>query len=554
MPNIPEFQRERFASSLVGTPGEDRSGQIIGQAVTKAAGQIENAAFDIAVKRQKAMDDSLATRVSTDLRIAADAAAAQHDVDYANFDGAPDERSAKTRPVYEDLVTQQLAKVQSPGARRQIEAFGQELIGTYTINEAKRGRINQGVLAAKNTLATVNTLSIEAANVARNASLSPTQQFMAVQGLLQQGEAAYQSGFEAYSVDDRHKLVKQIPESISKSFLMNLVTDNPEDVKGFLESGMFDSVLDPKERKSLMDDAAAAIPKAIERRELRALQDTVSGDLDLYDKVANQDPDVLQAIAESKSPKAGVYKDMVLKGREATRDDYDTLISLVGQIGALYERDKKTGKPTHISKKTKLEDFQRVFDFATQAELTGKLKPGTVRSSVKNILEPYARALSTPERSNRAGGLVKILGEVSKFSTPLLFTNLVHKTLSGFAEKNGLGADSLGRMLQDFTERFDPTNVKSPADAAALARELTQEEAARQVPGLNLLPDAPAKAKTSGGRMLTLQPGKGDAKPQAVLTGKGVERVNQRSRDGKTLYEVTYIDGKFSGKTVVESA
>lgn len=544
MPSIPEFQRQKFASSVVGTPGEDRSGQMIGQSVARAAGQLEDAAFKMAVTRQRTMDESLANKVVTEARIKADAIAAQADVDFANWDGSPEDRAAQERIRYEEAFSSLLEPVKSPGARRILESEFSNMTGTYTINAAKKGRINQSVLAAKNTLESVNLLSADAANVARNRSLSPTQQFMAIQGLLQQGESAYQSGFEAYSVEDRLKLVQQIPESISKSFLSNLISYNPEDVKGFIESGQFDKVLSEPERKKYLDDAVAAIPKFREKMELDRLYNAVSSDLGLFEAFANDDPNLMQMLEESESPFAEELRDLNLKGAVDPEDKDTAILDLQARIDGMTDFTEK-GKP--ISKKARLEDLATFMKDVVSYRKRGLITDSMMTNYRTKVAGPmYQAILNEGKPSANAGALGSALNVTT--------LGMAGKMANWWFAKNAKLDDPRARAIiqKAYLSAYDPQKIQTEADAKDLARQVLLSYAETVSPAIGMLDAAPAKSK-KGETVMTVQPGPGQAKAQAQVSSKGLETKMVKSKDGKTTYLVTFRDGKPIDKRVADA-
>ena len=58
MPNIPQIYRDRIASSLVGTPGIDTSGQQLGQEIAQGAEAIAKPLWEVAIKQQNMKDEA----------------------------------------------------------------------------------------------------------------------------------------------------------------------------------------------------------------------------------------------------------------------------------------------------------------------------------------------------------------------------------------------------------------------------------------------------------------------------------------------------------------
>ena len=68
MGSIPRYQREKLASSVVGTPGVDASGQQVGQSVADSFENVTNTLFKIASERQAIVNEAEATKKFIDYR------------------------------------------------------------------------------------------------------------------------------------------------------------------------------------------------------------------------------------------------------------------------------------------------------------------------------------------------------------------------------------------------------------------------------------------------------------------------------------------------------
>lgn len=69
MVQIPQITRDRLASSVVGVPEQDTSGQKIGQALAASANEVGQAAGEYAVDRQQNIDIAETNRISTNYKL-----------------------------------------------------------------------------------------------------------------------------------------------------------------------------------------------------------------------------------------------------------------------------------------------------------------------------------------------------------------------------------------------------------------------------------------------------------------------------------------------------
>ena len=92
--NIPQVYREKIASSVVGTPGVDTSGQAIGEAVAQPA-------FELAINRQQNLDMAETNRLSLDYKLRAMDTLEKLKTSYA---GEPE----KVGPIFEQYLKSNL--------------------------------------------------------------------------------------------------------------------------------------------------------------------------------------------------------------------------------------------------------------------------------------------------------------------------------------------------------------------------------------------------------------------------------------------------------------
>lgn len=564
MGRIPQYQADRLASSLVGTPGEDRSGQIIGDAVSQAAGRVEQSAFSFAVKRQRTADAMDAQKRDLDAVLDADMYAADADARRANYSGTPEDWAATERAGYEDLFKKHLDKTQSPGARRLLESQFVERIAMYTRNEFKKAQDHQAFQVGKNYIDIVNNLATQAQELGRDQAITSEQRMGNLQFLLSKGENAYKTALPGLNPQTARELVTFSAEAISKATLSGLVTHNPEEVLALLASDnpAFKDVLSPEERTKFREGAITALPMVKERMAMERLMGELEGQFDLMKAITSGDPDTLRKIEESTLPDESkeLARNTFFKNLDGgpVEDDWTTTIALMGQVNDMFDKDKK-GKPEKINGKMRLQDFKKVFEFAAKAVENRQLKPATAKALVDSLFIPYYEQVkreSTPPSkfqqglSEARGAMMDMVLAAPPFGA-INFFKTVYGTVTDFLNRNNLPEESKGRVYTSLINSLG--GEQSAEQAQQLARNLIQNEVNRISPGTNMLDALPAKTK-SGTNIMTIQPGPGQAKADVKLTGSGLEYKHYRSKDGKTLFRVTYRDGKPIDKRAVADA
>jgi hypothetical protein len=396
-------------------------------------------------------------------------------------------------------------------------------------------------LAAKNTLDTVNLLAVQAAELGRNSAVDPTQRYMALQGLLQQGESAYMTGYEAYSIEDRQKLLRDIPEAISKAMLSNMITHNPESVKEFIDSGQFDAVLSPEERKKYQDDAVLAIPKVLERRKLEQLYSEIGNNQDLWDAYVKQDPSIMQKLSETDTKFSKNLKELVIAGAIDPEDKADAILELDNMRDAMVDLSKP-GKP--FRKETALKDLGAYMDKVIEYRKMGLITDSAMNNYRTKFIAPmYQSIVSEGQPSANAG----VAGGFLNYTT----LGLAGKMANWWFSKNARLDSPTARasVSRAFMDAYDPTVHKTEADVRKLAKDTLVNYVSGAVPSLGLVEGTPNRVQHPDRLQSVVQTGQSDVKGAVPLKGKGVETMIVPSKtDPKKRYRVTVKDGKPFGK------
>ena len=144
MGKIPQYQRSRLASSVVGTPGVDLSAAETTQTFSKVASNIGSNFMDIAVQRQEALDSAEALKLSSDLQLQTFKIFDEHTKQYAS---SP---ANKTDILKSNLVNQLngvLETASSDRVRNKVNVAGNQIINTTIQKEFSWAREQESYIA-----------------------------------------------------------------------------------------------------------------------------------------------------------------------------------------------------------------------------------------------------------------------------------------------------------------------------------------------------------------------------------------------------------------------
>lgn len=169
MVQIPQITRDKIASSAVGTPGVDTSGQQIGQAVQRTAENVAGEAFQAAIVKRQSMDEIQTNQIMTAAKLKMVGDFEQHKVDFARN---PSEGSPVFMKQMQD--TMDAAAQSAPNARVKLavqkgDPFFQGRLmmmqGAWASQQEFKNTINYGIQAT-------TALGEKAAEVGANTALS----------------------------------------------------------------------------------------------------------------------------------------------------------------------------------------------------------------------------------------------------------------------------------------------------------------------------------------------------------------------------------------------
>ncbi len=543
---IPEFQRRKLATSVVGTPGVDQSGEIIGESVARAAGQVADTAFKIAIERQEAKDAALANKTMIDFDMKTAQAFQAHQDEYSTFRGDKTERMNAFRTKADELFRATAEAIPSRGARDLFDRHGYSVMKSYIDKEMTSADLNQANLMMADTTDSINLLAQRAASVGRDPGADIMQKRATLTTLLKQGETTYAAAAKSLSHEQREKLKTAIPESISKGFLLSSMERNPEQVVEMLNDGTFDQLLSADEKTKMMKDAREALPKVQERRQIDVLLGGITANQGLWDKYVTRDPSLLSDLEQRDDEFAVALRDLALKGDPDPVNQANDIMRLTAKFETLTKKNwKGEEQKNKFGKKASLEELKAVMTDVVRSQLPTDTK----NAFLKKLSEPLYEKIKL-EHSENVTQPQNPLSPVTQPQNILVTMGL--SVINQWFARNDRNADidAKSKVVLNYLNNFDARKVSNQAEASTLARSALRQNAQDENPGMGLIAGTPNKVLRADASQVIVQEGESDVKDRVKIPAKSAPQVfkagDERDKDG-----VTYVrqqDGQWRPK------
>lgn len=408
---IPEFQRRRLASSVVGTAGIDTSGAQAAGAIAQSAGQVANTFQTIAVQRQDAMDKAVAFDKSLTYESETAKLSLEHQKEYATWDGDPVERAEVFREKTKVLRDSMAASMPSDKARAEfLQSSGS------TMNSAFKSELS---LASKNQVAigldrvnTANTkISDSAYTLFKDHPDIPLDAKMGMYRHLERRRSENANNSIALlGPEEALKLNNSSREGLAVASMAGLLESDPTQALKFLKDKDVKDAMGSKVHAEWVDKVqkkASDFKEIVKEQEFEYLSENHSKDLK-----AVQDGAGLDYILNIKDKKASeILLDQYLDARQLTEEEIALReADLFTQWQDFFVRNKKTGKLTADIKKDKtMKDVVELqYEYMRNAKIMrgkGQLKasvqayPDMLRQAIKNdkpnpLLDSFVNALN----------------------------------------------------------------------------------------------------------------------------------------------------------------
>lgn len=255
MVDIPEFRTQRKASSVVGTPGVDRSGERIAQTVKQSTDQVFKLALDAKIKKQDVADRASANKQIMDFELQSEL---MRQESHKKFQGSgrstreeAEEINSSLNKLREDFASQ----IKSPTARSLFNQSAFQVIKSRNSKSVTQALERQTVETFNNTVEATDAIPKMTSAIFSQTDLSIEEKMDELSRQLDNGLAVVDGAKEVLSPEQHKELREQLPQSIAKAAVFSLLDTNPEQAVDVLNSGEFDDQFTPEEKQKLLKDA-----------------------------------------------------------------------------------------------------------------------------------------------------------------------------------------------------------------------------------------------------------------------------------------------------------
>lgn len=518
MAKIPEFERRQLASSVVGTPGEDRSGQMVFNAVADTTNKLTSTGMQLYQEREKAKNDTLVAKSQIDFMKELEDETVAHEEEFATFKGDPSER----QKVYEDrvrtLFNTRLNAMPTNESKVRFEREGYQMVGKALMREAERASAQQSLVAREDTLEGLNGLATQAAKMGSNTRIPLATKLQQLDNYNILAANLVNASAKNLTAEDKIKLEKTHPEMILKGFAAGAIMDNPHELVQAIDAGKFDA-LDPLEKADLRNNAIKQIGNLEERGKVNALFTDFESNAAIFDKFAKGDPSAmvdLQNIPDTQQRK--IMTEMLLGDTANSVDSFEAQFDLMNKMKAL-EINSKGNKS-----KANMESLINFMGDVAQYSRDGQITPKTAQAYMKKLAVPLYEKIKNPGFSF-SNALVSAWDAIVSFS------------VGGAGSVTTADKESKKKAVSIY-EDFNAILAKQPeinsSSIAASLQQALRMDAVRKNPRLAAVDGNMTDIISAAGKVESAGiPGTGTAKPDAqaakeemvmIKSPKGVKR------------------------------
>lgn len=239
MGRINRYQQNKLASSIVGTPGVDTSGQMLGQSISQTAGSLANTVFQVESAKQEIVNASETLKHTS------------------QFDS---EFDAGVQDIYTKYVSEPTKALEN------VTKFGQDLMGRYSSgisNPSVKGSFEKQALnsianQAKSTRSWANTKQTEKAINDLNTSYSTLaaqagtiNDLNTFNTLLQTVNGSSGVAFLTFGKSASEKIMK-VKQDVTKNLIYGNITNDPGLVLDWIDNN---ALVDPETKAPILDQA-----------------------------------------------------------------------------------------------------------------------------------------------------------------------------------------------------------------------------------------------------------------------------------------------------------
>lgn len=436
MPTIPKFEQQKLASSLVGTPGVDTSGQMIADAVGGVAQTGMQVFGKKAIEKKQIQDTALANKTLVDFDVALEQAYVEHQKSYK---GDPIGKTQFLKDNAQRLLQQFADPIESSEVRGAVERMGYSRIGEKVTNEVKWADQQ----STQNTIDATTTANDTLANEAYIAGLN-NNGTRAVE-VLQSAEQNIAAAKLVLGEKDSQKLRK----NVAQGYVSGLMEQHPEELKAALDRGDFKKIFDPEEVRKLKGDAVEQVKKARETAETNYFAAHIAEYPQQWERLKANTITYAEIEQIDDPIIAKEMKEIWLKGQPYTPEDKrDRYMNLYGET---LELVKGTGTGAYTKG-----SLQQVIKL--QAKIVAAAREGSINADdASSLLKKFA--VPTQKKLQHAGDW---FGLASGLSEPY---KRAYDGVRADAKRYNLTPSTQASILVQFDQELEKLGVDKPTNA-----------------------------------------------------------------------------------------
>lgn len=381
---IPEFQRRRLASSVVGTPGIDTSGAQAAGAIAQSAGQVANTFQTIAVQRQDAMDKAVAFDKSLTYESETARLSLEHQKEYATWDGDPVERAEVFREKTKVLRDSMAASMPSDKARAEFLQSSGSTMNSAFKSELSLASKNQVAIGAERTVQANNKISDTAYGLFSNSDVAMSAKLGTLNHLERLRKENVNNSIALLGVEEAAKLDKSSKEGLTTAAVTGLMESNPMEAVKFLKEKGVAEAMGAKAHADWTDKAQKAamdFKDILKERQFKQVMVTNAGDIEKFSN-GQHNLASIQAIQDETTKKflTNAYLDA---HQLSAGEIFDVQADFVSQVESIFVKDKKGKLTNELRKDVGFKDLVKLQQLAMSNYKITQSKSALLKLSTK---------------------------------------------------------------------------------------------------------------------------------------------------------------------------
>lgn len=485
MAQIPQYSPEKLASSAVGTPGIDTSGQQIGESV---AGALEKVA-EVRYQRQKIADTITADSASNDYALKFQEARNAIHKKYYGTSATPEQELDEISKAGKDLQGQYLKSMNTVGQKNAFATQSMEVIKSQQQAGYTQALARQTQQVHQDSLNSLNAISSQHSDIWADPTTTEAQKYDQMTSLLNQGQRTLALAQKYLPADEFGKLRDNFAKSFAKAAIFGAIQSNPEQAKKLIDDRVFENHLTIQEQASLSKYADAAVERKNEEAKLNLAYSSNEATQTLWQGIHQgttrmQDIENAYSNGNIQSPERKALSDLLFSKKIIdTTEKTEVYNKLVEEQNKLFQ-----GKD--LTKEATLSSVALLRQHVMEAERTGAITTAKARTFYK---------ATTPVIDDKAMEEMKqsVLNRKSGFD---FFGHWVGSYKIGTQEEQSAAKANLTHELAKQIDDAESLGQKlTPTDVKGMAQTILKNYITQQYPQTMNAKDVPNSVITATG-------------------------------------------------------